>query len=939
MQQWKGCLPFGCQTFSLLPMTALPPDSLSVPPLPTFAHTKLHVPLLRRKVLPRARLMAQVQRAVAEARVLLVSAPAGSGKTTLLATVLAEKRPDKWVWVALDGNDNDLSQFLTLFIAASERLFDMTSVAARTLLDNGAPGERVAWGRQVLTALINDMVAADPHEAATALSPKVMVLDDVHVLHDPTIFAVLEYGIERLPPALMLMMATRHDPPLGLARLRARQDLVEIRLNELRFTVAEVEQLLNDRLGLEVSAAELTRLYERTEGWAAGLSLLAISLERLADGAERGHFLEHLAQTERFLFDYLAEEVLNLQEPATRTFLLESSILKELTPSLTQAVTGDPASATRLETLYRHNLFLTVLQQREDEPVYRYHDLFAEFLQSRLRHTYPLATWRTLHLRAALAEGHPARRMHHLLQAEAWEEAAHFLLDIGTRYIEHGGGDVVYGWIMALPDAILEQYPRLRLWLGQEAWQRMELPVAHQAFEQALAAFAAHQDPNGEGETLAHIAITQSLDEPFPRAEAIIQRALSLPLPTAQRVALLLNHALRLFFNGQWCHGGAQVDEAIRIAEAEPSLTVLRMLALHIGAPVTLSPGGIQRLARVLRLMERNGRSHDSQFRMDYLQIRAILHMGQGAWSQAQADCDAIYAITEPWGISPWRLMNIAAVTIRMPAIHARLLLPPDVGFNRILAFEQEATDNFTKGIAVFYLFHYVFSALQLGNVEEIADLIPRIMRFSHDNPQPDMAILERLLTGLLALHDGRDAEAETALQAAAAIQAAYPYTTVFGDALLLLAVLYLRMNRTSLAIEHLTPRLAYYEAEGAPGFCMWQGRMIVPVLQFAVQHGIHADFAREVLRYLDETVPILPVESAVAEKGGIHVPQTGQVLSVREVEVLGLLAEGANAGMIASQLIISPHTVRQHIKNLYNKLGVSSRAEATRYAVELGVV
>jgi LuxR family maltose regulon positive regulatory protein len=928
--------PMGFDSDTTVPMILHLPDSDTVPALPPFAYTKLHIPRLRRRVLPRPRLVAQVRNAMTDTRVLLLSAPAGSGKTTLLATVLAEGTPEQAAWIALDGNDNDLVQFLTLLIAAIEQLFGFTAASARTLLENGSGGERSTWGRHIVTALINDIVAADAPPLPSSALPRVLVLDDLHLLHDPIIYALLEYAIERLPPSLVLMVATRHDPPLPLARLRARRDLVEIRLNELKFTFAEVEQLLNERLDLNVSAEVLAQLYERTEGWAAGLSLLAISLEQLGEGTERGQFLDHLEHTERFLFDYLAEEVLNLQEPATRTFLLESSILKELTPSLTHAVTGDPTSATRLESLYRHNLFLTMLEQREGEPVYRYHDLFAEFLQTRLRQTVPFAAWRTLHRRAALVELHPTRRMYHLLQAEAWEEAAQFLLSIGAEYIAHSRGELLYQWISALPDSLVEQYPRLSLWAGQEVWNRMDVAAAHTFFERARATFAAQNDAVGEGEALAHLAITQSLDAPLERTEPTIHRALTLPLPPAQRVALLLTYALRFVFNARWREGLERVDEAIQLAQEEPTPAVLRNLALYCAAPFVVLSGGIERWARVLRLIERHGPVHHSQWRIDHLQIRTLYHTGIGAWKKAIEDCDTLYALVEPWGISPWRLINIAAIPIRVPAIQSRLLFPPDEGFNRILALEQETVDSFSKGTAIFYLFHYAYSALELGRMEEITELYDRIRAFCFNHPQPDMALLERLLAGRIALYRHQEAEAERALTEAAAIQADYPYTILFADANLLLAALYLRQQHFQRALDHLAPRLAQYSADGATGFCMWQGRIIVPLLQFAIAQGVHTDIAETILQRWNEPLVATPPDT---EKGGLFVPHTGQYLSLREVEVLTWVARGANAGAIAEHLIISPHTVRQHIKNLYNKLGVSSRAEATRYAVELGVV
>jgi LuxR family maltose regulon positive regulatory protein len=252
-------------------------------------------------------------------------------------------------WFSLDEEDNDPARFLITLIAALRGLNPACGATAQTVLTSlPNPG---AQARQIIGVLINDILETLP-------DPFVLILDDLHLIAEPAVFAALDYLLGRAPPQMHLAIGTRHNPPLALARLRARGQLVELRARELAFSREETTAFLNGVLGLGLSPADLASLYERTEGWPAGLRLLANSLERIPSPAARTACIRDLAQTDRYIFDFLAEEVLDRQPPAVRAFLLETSILAELTPARCQAVTGRSDAGAILEDLYRRNLFL-----------------------------------------------------------------------------------------------------------------------------------------------------------------------------------------------------------------------------------------------------------------------------------------------------------------------------------------------------------------------------------------------------------------------------------------------------------------------------------------------------------------------------------------------------------------------------------------------------
>jgi LuxR family maltose regulon positive regulatory protein len=300
----------------------------------------------------RPRLITTLQRTLAAFPLILVSAPAGSGKTTLLASLAEQAYGLRFAWVSLDEHDNDPARCFGAISAALQRC-GLTDLMAP---DGGVLEQMRAW----LNRLINAVLASGGE-------PIVLVLDDLHYVTDSTVLSLLDQLLERLPRQLRLIIATRHDPPLSLPRLRVRRQVAELHLDELRFTALEAEALLNIALQLDVSAAQLAHLMERTEGWAAGISLLASSLEQIGSTTGRSAFIDHVHRTDRAIFEFLAEEVLNRQDPFMRMFLLETAVLPNLTPTLCQAVTGRADSEAILDALYRRNLFLVEIRDRRLE--------------------------------------------------------------------------------------------------------------------------------------------------------------------------------------------------------------------------------------------------------------------------------------------------------------------------------------------------------------------------------------------------------------------------------------------------------------------------------------------------------------------------------------------------------------------------------------------
>ena len=426
--------------------------------------TKFYVPRPRRGLVPRPRLSERLDRGAAS-KLTLVSAPAGFGKTTLLTEWLAAgpaAPADQRLaaWLSLDRGDNDPASFWTYVIAALRTVAPGVGEGALALLQAPRPPPI----ETVLTALLNDLgaIAGDI----------VLVLDDYHVIDARDVQDGMAFLLDHLPPGLHVVIASRADPALPLARWRARGELVEIRAAELRFTPEEAAAYLNEMMGLQLTARDVAALEGRTEGWIAALQLAALSMQGRDDVAG---FIAGFAGDDRYVVDYLAEEVLQRQPDRVQAFLLQTSILGRLSGPLCDAVTGQGGGKAMLEALDRGNLFLVPLDDRRRW--YRYHHLFADVLQARLLDEQPDQV-PDLHRRASAwyqRNGEPSVAIGHALAAEDFGRAAD-LVELAIPAMRMTRQEAtVRGWLKALPDEVVRVRPVLSVAVcrGAAGWRRV----------------------------------------------------------------------------------------------------------------------------------------------------------------------------------------------------------------------------------------------------------------------------------------------------------------------------------------------------------------------------------------------------------------------------------------------------------------------------------
>ena len=421
---------------------------------PVLAATKLHIPALRPGHLHRVELVGALI-AHNQSRVALVAAAPGSGKTSLLSEWHADPRENRpFAWISLDAADNDPVRFWDGVFAALQTTAPEIGGSAQAALHS--PGTTVA--DQVLPLLINDL--------AELVEPVVIVLDDYHLIESGEINGAIELLVERLPPTAQLAISTRSDPPLPLSRLRARGQLTEIRGADLRFNITEAGAFLNDVVGLDLEPDEITRLHERTEGWAAGLQLAGLSLQGREDHRQ---FIDSFAGDDQQIVDYLGFEVLDSQPPELREFMIQSSVLERLCGPLCAAVTGDPDSERLLQRLERENAFVVALDSRREW--YRYHHLFAELLRHELARTRP-GLVSQLHRRASAwyrEAGAIHEAIEHATAAGDVADAIELITIHWYEFLQRGRQETVASWIDKLPSETVVHDPNLcltRAWLG-----------------------------------------------------------------------------------------------------------------------------------------------------------------------------------------------------------------------------------------------------------------------------------------------------------------------------------------------------------------------------------------------------------------------------------------------------------------------------------------
>ena len=610
----------------------LPPEDHCVPDVisssgPDLVWSKLRPPAPRAGLVARARLQLRLQASL-QGKLCLLDAPAGFGKTTLLAQWCAGAGAGPAAWVSLDEGDNDPTRFWTYVVEAFRTVEpDVGAIALQALQRPSAD-----LYRAVLPSLLNDLSTID--------SRLVLVLDDYHLVTNAICHQTLDFFLDHLPPGVHVALSTRADPPLPLARMRARGELAEIRLVELEFTDEEASALLNDSMGLQLAAEDVERLAERTEGWPAGLYLAGLSLRGRQDASG---FIASFHGDNRHVADYLAAEVLARQPEAIRTFLLRTSVLERLSGPLCDAVLETERSSELLGELERSNLFLMPLDDHREW--YRYHHLFAQLLRVDLGHREP-ELLPALHRRAAAwhrQAGTVEEAIHHATAAGDFSEAATLIARHWLGYWRRGRLATLARWLDELPDEAITANPPVAY---VAAWIGGFCGASKEETERWL---AATEDDTWEGELPDGIkslafgaALTRAalLFDDVGRSAGAARRALDLVGPEPSPFSWMAQAALgrALYLSGHSAEARPGLEELVRVVapSAQPFAVMTALAVLSLIASDTDDDRTAATLARrAVEGAEAQGLLAEPLCGIVYLALgRALIH--QGAFAEAE---------------------------------------------------------------------------------------------------------------------------------------------------------------------------------------------------------------------------------------------------------------------------------------------------------------
>jgi LuxR family transcriptional regulator, maltose regulon positive regulatory protein len=902
--------------------------------------TKLYIPPPQLRVVLRPRLTERLNQGM-HRKLTLISAPAGFGKTTLLSEWLAScERPA--VWLSLDEGDSDPTRFLAYLVAALQTIAADIGEGVLGALQSPQPPPT----ESILTTLLN--------EITTIEDDFVLVLDDYHSTDARAVDDALAFLLEHLPPGMHLIIATREDPHLPLARLRARGQLSELRAADLRFTPEEAAEFLEGVMSLDLSAEDIAALETRTEGWIAGLQLAALSMRGREDVPG---FIRAFAGDNRYILDYLVEEVLQRQPERVRSFLLQTSILERLSGPLCDAVTGQEEGNARLEALERGNFFVVPLDDKRHW--YRYHHLFAEVLSAHLMAEQPDLV-ATLHRRASEwyeRNGSPTDAIRHALAAEDFERAASLVELAALEMLGSGPEDTLFGWLEALPDELVGSRPVLSVYYAFASLGHIGLEAAEARLQDAERWLDTTADtseqPASSGETVvvdedgyrslpgtiavarAYIAgargdvrgtvkhARRAVDL-LPEDDHLWRGAAATLLGIAYWTSGDLEAAHRSFVDGvahQQMTGhirfqivGTYILADIRIAQGRLHEAVrtyersLRLATEH-GEPVWGTADlyvGLSELHRERDDLEAATellmRSKELGEHFGLPETRYRWYVAMARIKEAQGDLDGALDLLDE---AERQYVESPDPDVRPVAALKTRVWVAQVRLGEALGWAREQGLSANDDLSYLREFeHITLARVLLARYQS-----DREERYIHEA----MGLLERLL--IAAEEGGRMGSVI--------------------EILVLQALAHEAQGDSPTALVPLERALSLAEPEGYVRIFVDEGLPMARLLYEALSQGVESDYIRRLLA----AFPVAESEQTASSPMRGSKSELVEPLSERELEVLQLIAEGLTNQEVATRLYLSLHTVKVHARNIFTKLAVKNRAQAVARGRALGIL
>ena len=887
--------------------------------------TKLYIPPHRSDFVPRPHLYERLDEGLTR-KLTLVSAPTGFGKSTLVTGWLSE-RDQPAAWLSLDQSDNDLVRFWTYLIAAIQTIHQEMGVEARQIVS----ALQLRSTELVAISLIND-ISQLAHD-------QIVVLDDYHVIEAGQIHAGLSYLLEHQPPNLHIVLITRVDPSISLARLRAQSQLIEIRAEDLQFSREEAATLFNEKMGLNLKPEHIEALITHTESWVVGLQLAALSLK---GKPSYDTFIEDFTGGHQFILDYLTEEVLDTLPDAQRGFLLHTSILERFCGNLCRAVTGDSSSGQMLDEIRKRNLFLIPLDT--DGHWFRYQHLFAEVLYALLERDHPDEI-SALHLKAAAwfeRQGYPNEAVEHALRSGDMLQAKEMVLKHWLPVLHRGEVATVLHWLDALPEEIVRDDPSVslaRCWAlfirGHSLAIEPHLEQANSAYERLVdegSLSGAQQDSVAAQLAMMRSVLARGRGEHVSSVAHAEEAARLLPVEMLEGIGTTWN-MLAGARAGAGDYDGAieAYGRGIEISHAEGNL-IGAYGCTYGQAMYMLVQGQLNEAEELCRtaidraVSEGHG---DFPAAGSLYVTMARINLERNHLDEAEAYLNTGLRIARPGGFGE------AVRTGR----HLRAHLAAARGDLDAAADIFQDTEQIVNAMDDPYLtgelnWEWAKLCLIAGKPEAAREKLHILEEKIATTQHANMLLARMWLFPRLLCAEERYEETLTALDES--IRQARSVNSN-GELIRLLALQALALNALG---DRIPARSAIREALalGTPGGYIrrWleAGPGLEPLLRDLRGDG---DTSQEWHSYLDSLL-----DAFRAAFGESAQPQPGKLLeplTPRELEIMRLICKGYSNPEIASELVVTINTIKKHTSNIYGKLGVRSRTQAIARAHELNLL
>jgi LuxR family maltose regulon positive regulatory protein len=930
--------------------------------------TKLYIPPQRANAVARPRLIEKLRSGMNRpSSITLLSGPAGFGKTTLLSELAAELQQPV-AWLSLDERDNDPLRFWTYLITACQSVQAELGEAALALFHTPQPQP----GETIPLLLINDLARLE--------GGMLLVLDDFHAIQNPSIHETITFLLDHLPAQSHIVLSTRVDPPFPLARWRARNRLVEIRSQELRFSPEEALEFLNRTMSLNLSIEEVRALEARTEGWVAGLQLAALSMQGRNDIPA---FIQDFSGSHVYIAEYLVEEVLQRQPQDVQAFLLQTSILERLNAALCESIVGrleryNVPTLQPANDILRHiehaNLFLIPMD--DEGRWYRYHHLFADLLQVRLQQVLPGEEISALHRRAAAwfeQAGMTAEAIEHARAAADYAQVVRLVEKVALPLILQAYITTVEGWVQAVPQEYFEGSPRINMAL---AWMNLLRGTPEQAepYLQRLEAFfsaskSADEVPSLQGEWLALQSKLFNMEgRPAESRDLAIQALQILPQSEAHvRSMILVNLATAYQQMLDYDHAAETFQMIVRDAQSAGD-HISETLGISGQAQMVLQQGRLRLAFEIasqgIKRLEASGKTNPfgatlygelgqiyyywNQFdqSQSYLR-RSMQNSGKSGYSDPEiyyhVALSRMFQMRADWEASALEMQKAGDLARSVPPAMIREEVISQQARVDLALGHLGAAQAALKMEGFSFEGGFGFPELAPGP-GGLACPVSHPAGLLYNSALRVLLFQARTMQSLENLNAG---VALATIVLAGELQC--QHLPVALETLLLRAQLYGELGDVRSRLADVARALELAEPEGFISSFVEEGLPIFAALTNLLESGlpgtVPSSYVQEILSAFPRTGPFETArgeQTALAAKQILAADESlvmVEPLTSRELEVLQLIAAGDSNRAIAEKLVITVSAVKKHCANIYGKLNVNSRTQAVARARQLGLL